>query len=99
MNSRMARFLTSFYSATWRERYGVDFQTFLEGHRFSVSVLLDVIVQALAQRFHSFSEIHMTGFQRSVALTAYAYLTTIAAGVNLYWITDDSPLISVMHTD
>jgi hypothetical protein len=97
VSARLAQILTSLYPTSWRDRYGEEFRAFLEARPFDVFVICDVVREAFVQRFRLLQNYAMTNFQRSITFTAYAYLAAIAAGVNLYWITDDTPLIDAMH--
>lgn len=51
MTTRMARFLTSMYPRRWRERYEQEFLHFLQEQPLGISTVVNVIANALYQRF------------------------------------------------
>jgi hypothetical protein len=50
MNARMARLLTRLYPATWRERYGAEFQDLLQSRPGNLRIFANVICSALSER-------------------------------------------------
>ena len=97
MNCRLAQLLTGLYPPSWRARYGEEFKTFLEVRPAGVSSVLNVIGSAFVEHFCSFGDYKMSRLQRSLVLMVYAYLATIAAGVNLVMTVDDTPLVEAMR--
>src|ERR1700761_2374314 len=49
VNVRMARLLTRLYPRAWRQRYGKEFQAFLEAERAGLRASIDVIWSALCE--------------------------------------------------
>ena len=101
MNDRLARWLTSLYPPMWRARYGDEFTAFLEDQPATPPAILNVIGSALLERLRASGDFHMDARQRTLVLMAFAYLASIAAGVNFYWTVNDTPLATVMrsHTE
>ena len=97
MNRRMAGWLIRLYPPAWRARYGEEFLVFLEARPVTSGNLLNVVGCALYERVRSFGVYKMSKLQNSLVLMAYAYLAAIAAGVNLYWTVDDTPLVDAMR--
>lgn len=50
MNPRLARLLTCLYPRAWRERYGKEFQAFLEAERAGLRGSLNVVRSAVCER-------------------------------------------------
>lgn len=98
MNARRARQLVSLYPSEWRARYGEEFQNFLEAYPSNVRTILNVIGCAIYERVLSIVSLKMDQREHSLTLMLYAYLSTIAAGVNFYWTVADTPLAAVMQS-
>lgn len=50
MNPRLARLLTRLYPPVWRERYGAEFESFLQSGRSDLRTLANVVCSALHER-------------------------------------------------
>ena len=50
MNPRLARLLTRLYPRAWQDRYGSEFECFLESGRGDLRTLANVICSALHER-------------------------------------------------
>jgi hypothetical protein len=97
MNRRTARFLAYLYPASWRRRYREEFIELLEDEPSGFQCILTVIGGALTEHCRCVGEIAMNNFQRTLLLVAYGYLAAVAAGTNLYWIVDDTPLVDAVR--
>ena len=97
MNRRAAGSLIALYPPAWRTRYGEEFLAFLESRSVTPRETLNVVGCALYERVRSLGVYKMSKQQYSLVLMAYAYLTAIAAGLNLYWTVDDTPLVDAMR--
>lgn len=99
MNTRLARRLAGLYPLEWRNRYGEEFQTFLETHPSNLKTILNVAGSAMHERILSLGRLKMDQRQHSLALMLYAYLGAIAASINFYWTVDDTLLATAMHNN
>ncbi len=97
MNRRTAGWLIRLYPPAWRARYGEEFFAFLEARSVMSRELPNVVGCALYERVRWFGVYKMSQLQYSLVLMVYAYLAAIAAGVNLYWTVDDTPLVDAMR--
>jgi len=52
MSPRLARLLTRFYPPAWRERYGAEFEAFLESSSSDLRMAANVLWSALVERVH-----------------------------------------------
>jgi len=98
MNARLVSQLVGLYPQEWRTRYGGEFQSFLEDHPSDLGTILNVIGWAMYERVLALGRFKMDRRQHSLALMLYAYLGTIAAGVNFYWTVADTPLAAAMRS-
>jgi hypothetical protein len=98
MNARLVRQLVGLYPREWRTRYGEEFQSFLEAHPSNLRTTLNVIGWAACERVIFLGRFKMNRREGSLALMLYAYLGTIAAGMNFYWSVADTPLAAAMHS-
>jgi len=93
----MAGWLIRLYPPAWRARYGEEFLAFLEARSVTSRELPNVVGCALYERVRWFGVYKMSQLQYSLVLMVYAYLAAIAAGVNLYWTVDDTPLVDAIR--
>ncbi len=97
MNPRLARSLTRLYPRAWRDRYGEEFEAFLETHPSTLQAVGDVVGSAFHARVCLLDAFTMDSRQRSLVMMTYAYLAA-AAGVNFYFSVDDTPLAEAMRS-
>jgi hypothetical protein len=98
MNARLVSQLISLYRQEWRTRYEEEFQNFLETYPSNVRTILNVFGGALYERVLSLGSFTMDRRQNSLGLMLYAYLSSVAAGINFYWRVADTPLGAAMHS-
>lgn len=98
MNTQLARLLTGFYPKDWRERYREEFECFLGSHRTDMRTIVNVIGWAMLERILCGRRLKMSGRENSVTLMLFAILAAGAAGINLYWTVDDTPLAAAMKS-
>lgn len=96
MTAAAAARLLRLYPSAWRARYGDEFAALLEEHRLSLKTFLNVLWSA--------GEVHMTSFNSNqsqpiarCALVWSAWMLAVPAGLILYGMVDDSPLLDAMH--
>ena len=97
MNRRAAGWLIRIYPVAWRARYGEEFLALIQERSVTPRETLNVIGCALYERVRSSGVYKMSKQQYSLVLMVYAYLAAIAAGLNLYWTVDDTPLVDAMR--
>jgi hypothetical protein len=95
MTSRTAARLVRLYPRCWRTRYGQEFAALLEQHPFSFKILANVL--------WSVGEAHMQAAisrERNhgiiVGSVWSAWMIAVVAGLILYGMVDDSPLLAAM---
>jgi hypothetical protein len=97
MDRRLAQWLTALYPLAWRSRFGKEFAAFLEERSSTIGTILDVIGSALRERVTCPGAFHVNTRQQSLVMMIWAYLAAVAAGVNFYFLVDDTPLANVMR--
>lgn len=97
MNSRLARWLTGLYPESWRARYGYEFQSFLEAHPANARNILDLAGWAAYEWLLSVGGFKVNRQQRALAWMCFAFLASIAGGINFYWTVADTPLAAAMR--
>jgi hypothetical protein len=97
MNHRVAHLLICLYPRHWRERYGAEFQAFLEMGPSDFRNSANVVRSALCEHLFPIRGLKMTRLPRSLGSILCAYLAVIAAGLNFYETIDDSSLASAMR--
>jgi hypothetical protein len=95
MTSRTAARLVRLYPHCWRARYEQEFAELLEQHTLSFRTFVDVLWSA--------GEAHMqaaTSLERSQGIIVgsvwAAWIIALVAGIILYGLVDDSPLLAAM---
>jgi hypothetical protein len=91
------RWLLKLYPKPWRARYGEELDALLQARSKTPRIVLDLIRCALIERLCAVGELGMSKFQHALGLMVYAYLAAIAAGINLYWTVDDTPLVAATN--
>jgi hypothetical protein len=97
MNHRVAHLLICLYPRHWRERYGAEFQAFLEMGPGDFRSSANVAQSALCEHIFPTRGLKMTRLPRSLGSILCAYLAVVAAGLNFYETIDDSALASAMR--
>ncbi len=97
MNSRLARFLIGLYPASWRARYADEFEAFLEDQASGARSVVNVAGWAAYERLLSLGGCKVDGQQRSFVWMCFAFLASIAGGINFYWTVADTPLAGAMR--
>lgn len=98
MNPRLAHLLMRLYPRPWRERYGEEFEAFLQTENGGRRAVANVIWSALSEHIFPLRGLKMNQLSRSLAAILCAYLAVIAAGLNFYATIDDSTLATAMRT-
>jgi hypothetical protein len=95
MTPRTAELLVRLYPRCWRSRYGREYAALLEEHPFSLTILVNILWSAGEARMQS-----AMSQQRNQGIAAgwiwSAWMIAILAGVILYGMVDDSPLVAAM---
>jgi hypothetical protein len=94
MNRQIARVLTWFYPAWWRERYAEEFSMFLEESDAGALSVFSVLYSAIREHFVSEGDSNMKSLQRGLGLIVLSFLAAALGGINLVMTADDSSLVS-----
>jgi hypothetical protein len=98
MRPRLVKALIALYPDAWKSRYGEEFRVLLEERPARLGIILNVIVCALRERAGRLENPKMSKVQHSLGMMVFAALAAPAAGANLYFTIDDTPLAAVMQT-
>ena len=98
MNRKVARTLTWFYPAWWRERYAEEFSVFLEESDAGTLSIAGVIYSAIREHFVSEEDSKMNSLQRALGLVVLSFLAAALGGINLVMTADDSLLVSATRS-
>lgn len=107
MSPAVRAWLTHLYPASWRQRYGDEFEALLEQCLHSPLDVLDVLLGALDAHLRLLSGdqvnwrlMNMLNKLRTTILIVFAsYIGFIVAGMALVGLLDDSPMIPLMQTN
>jgi hypothetical protein len=94
MNRQVARTLTWFYPAWWRERYAEEFSLFLEESDAGTFSIAGVLCCAIREHLVSEGGSKMKSLQRALGLIVLSFLAAALGGINLVMTADDSLLVS-----
>ena len=95
MTSRTAARLVSLYPRRWRMRYGQEFAALLEEHPISLKTVANVLRSA--GEAHMQAAISQESNQGVIVGSVWsAWMMAVVAGLILYGMVDDSPLVSAM---
>jgi hypothetical protein len=97
MKPRFVKLLIGLYPRGWRARYGEEFRTLLEEQPTTLGGLTNIIRCALSERLRLAGGHLMKDVKSSLMLFLFAGVATLAAGANLYFIVDDTPLAAAMQ--
>jgi len=97
MKPQVVRLLVGLYPAGWRARYGEEFRTLLEEQPATLSGLTNIIGCALYERAGLLGGKLVKEVKNSLTLVLCAGVATLAAGANLYFTVDDTPLAAVVQ--
>jgi len=98
MNRQVARTLTWFYPAWWRERYGEEFSVFLEESDAGTLSIASVLYSAIREHLVSEGGSKMKSLQRALGLIVLSFLAAALGGINLVMTADDSSLVSATRS-
>ena len=98
MNRQVARALTWFYPAWWRERYAEEFSTFLEESDAGALGIAGVIYSAIREHLVFEGDSEMKSLQRALGLVVLSFLAAALGGMNLVMTADDSLLVSATRS-
>ena len=94
MNRQVARALTWFYPAWWRERYAEEFRVFLEDSDAGALSIAGVVYSAIREHLVPEGDSEMDSQQRALGLVVLSFLAAVLGGMNLVMTADDSSLVS-----
>lgn len=97
MKPDLVKALIALYPRKWRERYGDEFSRMLEDQAITIRAIFDIIVCALYARVCLLGVNLMKEVKSSLTLILFAGVATLAAGANLFFTVDDSPLATAMQ--
>jgi hypothetical protein len=98
MNRQVARTLTWFYPAWWRERYADEFSVFLEESDAGTLSIAGVIYSAIREHLVSEGGSRMKSMQPALGLVVLSFLAAALGGINLVMTADDSLLVSATRS-
>jgi len=107
MPQAVRAWLMRLYPRPWRDRYAVEFEAMLEQCLHSPLDVLDVLLGALDAHLQLFNGenvnwriMNMLNKLRTTVLIVFAaFIGFIVAGMALYGLLDDSPMVPLMKTD
>ena len=96
MTSRTAARLVRLYPRCWRTRYGEEFAALLEQHPLSLKTFVNVLGSAGAMHMRPAISSHESKQGIIVGSVWSAWMMAVVAGLILYGMVDDSPLLIAM---
>jgi hypothetical protein len=89
--------LIASYPLKWRARYGDEFAAMLEKQPTTLGDVFNIVGCASNERWRSLGDNLMRQVNSSLALILFAGVATLAAGANLYFTVDDTPLAATIQ--
>jgi hypothetical protein len=97
MKPKLVKALIALYPRGWRDRYGEEFGAMLEEQPATLKGVLNIIGCALQERAHWLGHGNAGENQGSFVWVLIAGTAALAAGANLYFTVDDTPLTATIQ--